>query len=133
MSNYYNVYSQQISVEEWSRSFTRNRCVGLHGIKSTRDPKIEISVSTVWLGLDHSFGGGPPLIFETMVFGLDSGNEPMDRYSTFSEAQVAHIKIVTDIVHSTRGRDLGLYVATEERDRLILPDRTKRLLRVRMT
>ena len=28
----------------------------------------EVRVSTVWLGLDHSFGfGGPPLIFETMI------------------------------------------------------------------
>jgi hypothetical protein len=25
-------------------------------------------VSTVWLGIDHSFFGGPPLIFETMAF-----------------------------------------------------------------
>lgn len=25
-------------------------------------------ISTIWLGLDHSWGKGPPLIFETMVF-----------------------------------------------------------------
>jgi hypothetical protein len=25
-------------------------------------------VSTVWLGLDHGFGAGPPLIFESMTF-----------------------------------------------------------------
>jgi len=25
-------------------------------------------LSTVWLGMDHSFGGGRPLIFETMLF-----------------------------------------------------------------
>jgi hypothetical protein len=25
-------------------------------------------ISTVWLGIDHQFGDGPPLIFETMVF-----------------------------------------------------------------
>jgi hypothetical protein len=29
-----------------------------------------IEVSTVWVGIDHNFGDeGPPLIFETMVFG----------------------------------------------------------------
>ena len=27
-----------------------------------------IWVSTVWMGLNHSFGPGEPLIFETMVF-----------------------------------------------------------------
>jgi hypothetical protein len=32
-------------------------------------------VSTVWLGLDHGFGIGPPLIFETMIFG-----GPLDQY-----------------------------------------------------
>jgi hypothetical protein len=25
-------------------------------------------LSTIWLGLDHSFGQGPPLIYETMLF-----------------------------------------------------------------
>jgi hypothetical protein len=28
----------------------------------------EYWVSTVFLGLDHSFGSGPPLLFETMIF-----------------------------------------------------------------
>lgn len=32
-------------------------------------------LSTVWLGLDHSFGFGPPLIFETMLFAPDMRDE----------------------------------------------------------
>jgi hypothetical protein len=28
-------------------------------------------LSTVWLGLDHQYGDGPPLIFETMLFAPD--------------------------------------------------------------
>jgi hypothetical protein len=28
-------------------------------------------LSTVWLGIDHSWGGGPPVIFETVRFTLD--------------------------------------------------------------
>lgn len=31
----------------------------------------EIEVSTVFLGLDHSFFGGPPVLWETRVFGKD--------------------------------------------------------------
>jgi hypothetical protein len=31
-------------------------------------------LSTVWLGLDHNWGGGPPLIFETMLFAPDANN-----------------------------------------------------------
>ncbi|KKM23498.1 hypothetical protein LCGC14_1614530 [marine sediment metagenome] len=49
----------------------------------------DIRVSTVFLGLDHSFGGGPPLIFETMVFGGEL-NQEMDRYSTKTQALKGH-------------------------------------------
>ena len=49
----------------------------------------DIEVSTVFLGLNHNFGDGDPLLFETMVFGgkLDGG---MDRYSTWEEAVIGH-------------------------------------------
>ena len=47
-------------------------------------------VSTVWLGLDHSFGGGKPLIYETMVFRGSSGDIDMKRYSTRKEAVEGH-------------------------------------------
>lgn len=41
-------------------------------------------VSTIWLGLNHVFDDGPPLIFETMVFPAkgDYRGEDMERYST---------------------------------------------------
>jgi len=29
----------------------------------------EVHVSTVFLGLDHSFGDGQPILWETMIFG----------------------------------------------------------------
>ena len=46
-------------------------------------------VSTVFLGLDHSFGGGPPLLFETMIF--DGGEEEhCVRYSTWQQAEEGH-------------------------------------------
>jgi len=47
-----------------------------------------VSVSTVFLGMDHSFGGGP-LLFETMIFGGKSDGY-MDRYSTWQEAEAGH-------------------------------------------
>lgn len=36
-------------------------------------------VSTVWLGIDHSFGRGDPVIFETMIFPPDKSAEPLMR------------------------------------------------------
>lgn len=52
-----------------------------------------IEVSTVFLGLNHNWGDGEPLIFETMVFGgpLDSEQE---RYSTWEEAEAGHASMV---------------------------------------
>mgnify|MGYP001589919860 FL=1 len=34
-----------------------------------RDEIGDVHVSTVWLGMNHSFSGKHPLIFETMIFG----------------------------------------------------------------
>lgn len=47
-------------------------------------------ISTVFLGLDHSFWGGPPLIFETMLFPRWGGEEYQERYSTEREALDGH-------------------------------------------
>lgn len=65
-------------------------------------------VSTVWLGLDHNFLGGPPLIFETMVFTSDSweGKELLldlecQRYSTEEEARKGHAEYVALIRATT--------------------------------
>lgn len=53
-------------------------------------------VSTVFLGLDHSFGRGLPVLFETMVFGgkLD---QQMDRYHTWEEAELGHQIMVREV------------------------------------
>jgi hypothetical protein len=46
-------------------------------------------VSTVFLGLDHNFGGGPPLLWETMVFGGPLDGEG-DRYASRTAALRGH-------------------------------------------
>jgi hypothetical protein len=58
-----------------------------------RDLVGDIVISTVFIGLDHRFGDGPPLIFETMVLGgvLD---QEMERYSTYDEAEAGHQSMV---------------------------------------
>lgn len=54
-----------------------------------RDAINGADVSTVFLGLDHSFGGEPPMLFETMIFGGDH-DQYQDRYSTWDEAEEGH-------------------------------------------
>ena len=49
----------------------------------------DAEISTVFLGLDHSFGQGPPLLFETMVFG-GALDQEQDRCTTWKEAEAMH-------------------------------------------
>jgi len=54
-------------------------------------------VSTVFLVINHNFGlEGPPLIFETRVFGGDLDGEQW-RYSTEAEAIAGHEEVVARI------------------------------------
>jgi hypothetical protein len=57
-------------------------------------------ISTVFLGVDHSFGQGPPLLFETMVFG-GSLNQEQDRYTTWEQAEAGH-KAMVDRVREAK-------------------------------
>ncbi len=66
-----------------------NRIVG-------RDEFDEQAVSTVFLALDHNFGDGPPLLFETMVFG-GKYDQWMDRYHTYEEALAGHNRVIDRI------------------------------------
>jgi hypothetical protein len=53
----------------------------------------DVRVSTVFLGMNHNWGDGPPLLFETMVFGGKLDQE-QERYSTWDEAERGHAATV---------------------------------------
>jgi hypothetical protein len=54
----------------------------------------EVAVSTVFLSADHNFSGeGPPVLFETMVFGGPLDQE-QERYTTWAAATAGHIRWV---------------------------------------
>jgi hypothetical protein len=51
----------------------------------------KVCVSTVFLGLDHNFlRTGPPVLFETMIFGVPFVSEWQRRYCTWDEAVDGH-------------------------------------------
>lgn len=70
----------------WAKAFEHSRHVA-------KDKIGDVLVSTVFLGIDHSFNGGKPILFETMVFGgpLDSAQE---RYHSWDEAEQGHKEMV---------------------------------------
>lgn len=57
-----------------------------------------VTVSTVFIGLDHSFGVGPRHLFETMVFLETPKDGPGDnacwRYATYAQAVAGHAHAV---------------------------------------
>jgi hypothetical protein len=75
----------EANIKVWGRFFaSRNRIVAQTEITDT------VRVSTVFTGIDHRFGGrGPPLLFETMIFG-----GPLDqsqwRYTSYDDAETGH-------------------------------------------
>lgn len=66
----------------------------------------DVVVSTVFIGFDHCFDGGEPLLFESMVFGEEHLSEffkrpmmmrddlEMRRYHTWDEAEKGHQQLV---------------------------------------
>ena len=85
----------------WARWFED---AGKNGKRRVDETTIGDSrVSTVFLGLDHSFGDGPPLIFETLVFGGKLDQE-MERYSTKEQALEGH-QAMCKMVREANGAD----------------------------
>lgn len=69
------------------------------------DTDDETDVSTVFLGMDHSFGEGPPVLYETMVFPAGTVDDrDCRRYRTRAEAVAGHAEMVAKwLKTNTRG------------------------------
>jgi hypothetical protein len=53
----------------------------------------DVRISTAFLALDHSFGEGEPVLFETMIFeGEHDGYQ--ERYHTLEESMIGHERAV---------------------------------------
>ena len=91
MITYYDMFGMPISMERWAQLHGQPKHVA-EDFLTIRGEKFRIS--TVWLGLDHNFmPGGPPLIFETMIFSATDKSYAdiyCVRYSTRQQALVGH-------------------------------------------
>jgi len=92
MDKYYILKDQKIvavDLTTWAKWLEKN-----NANRHVKDEKIgDVRVSTVFLGLDHQWGDGPPLLFETLVFEGELDGD-MERYSTWDEAEVGHAEMV---------------------------------------
>lgn len=64
----------------------------------------KVSVSTVFLGLNHQFGDGPPLVFETLIMG-GRYNGWMERYSCWDDALMGHRRACLLVFPATPSRN----------------------------
>ena len=53
----------------------------------------DVNISTVFLGIDHSYNGGTPVLFETMIFGGEN-DQYKERYTSWEEAEKGHKRAV---------------------------------------
>jgi hypothetical protein len=105
-SDCYDPKGRRISTKQWAEMM--------------RDPAIKrvcgdmvdgLAVSTVWLGMNHAFGSGRPLIFETMIFDHTDGSKRpwadlwMTRYSTMDEAIAGHRYVVAALKQRLLAKD----------------------------
>lgn len=72
----------------------------------------DVLVSTVFLGIDHSFefienwNENKPILFETMVFG-GKMDQYLRRWSSFGEAKRGHYEIVDAIRNNREPNEIG--------------------------
>lgn len=94
MSDYYDRFGKPMPDDWWDKAKHGKKYSSWHTDKRVGNTVVgECTVSTVWLGLDHQYGPGAPLIFETMVFGGKWDNE-MARYSTEEQAMRGHLDVL---------------------------------------
>lgn len=81
----------------WARWFEQAHEDNASRLRVSRTEIADVHVSTVFLGTDHAFMGGPPVLFETMIFG-----GPYDqwqwRYHTRDEALRGHTAAVEALI-----------------------------------
>lgn len=77
-------------VLEWSKKFChRDKQVA-------REDLGDVLLSTVFLGVDHAFGDGPPVLWETMIFG-GPRDQDQQRYTSREDALAGHAEWLKEL------------------------------------
>lgn len=88
-------------VQTWGRWFED---IGLRR-RIAYDKIGALQISTVFLGLNHQWGDGPPVLWETMVFGLpDDADEIQLRYTSKVDALKGHRQTRDEMKALSSGR-----------------------------
>ena len=93
MADYYDRQGNPLTLMQWAK------LVANFDYKVVAQTEVGFDrVSTIWLGLNHNWWGGPPLIFETMIFWFCPDQHEDDqecwRYPTEEAALAGHDQAV---------------------------------------
>lgn len=94
-----NMRVKRATLGEWAEWFESpsNTIIFLHMFKDCR-------VSTIFLGLDHGWEeGGPPVLWETMVFGGPLDHQQCRCAGTIEQAEAMHVAMVNKVHASLTG------------------------------
>jgi len=74
-----------------------------HADRVVRQDRVgDYTISTVFLGIDHNWWGGKPILWETMTFGgcgisLASEDIMQRRYRSYEDALAGHMKVLEGV------------------------------------
>lgn len=94
------------TLEESAMDHNKNRIV-------MQETLVGCLVSTIFLGFDHRYDDGPPILFETMLFYENDMEEYQKRCSTYAEALVMHQK-AKDYVMKTLAPCLDVFLEDQD-------------------
>jgi len=94
---------KQVDLTTWATWFEK----GDHRIVK-QETVGDAKVSTVFLGLDHNFGGGgPPILWETMVFGGKHDQWQERCAGNWEQAESMHHQVVEMVKQTEEQNNLG--------------------------
>jgi len=88
------VKATDLEYSEWCKDYSNRKVIGKTNIAKS-------FISTVFLGLDHSWDGGLPLLWETMIFSDDENDLFQERYTSQESAVYGHERAVMAIINKT--------------------------------
>lgn len=94
-NNHKPVISTAVKSSEWMENNPNRKKVGYDELTDLNGD--EVRVSTVFLGLDHAYGGGKPILWETMIFGGENDQAYQERYASYEQAIEGHQKAINFI------------------------------------
>jgi len=100
-NNHKPVISTGMESSEWMDNNPNRKTVGYDELKDLHGD--DVRVSTVFLGLNHSWNSKELVLWETMIFGGIHDQGYQERYSSYEDALEGHQKAINFIKKGING------------------------------